>query len=223
MTFLTRHTFKPVQGAIRARWKRNFPAPARPEFGLPRFFQFHRSALRPGFRRWRARRRSTDARVKLDGLHDGHAGGTDSVSLLDKIFQRQVNVAAAFGEQAGGARVKIHRASAGQLIIRTDGIDAVPFDEVAFDQFARGMLANSAASDMARLRRGTRFNARDGRKGNGGPSGVNILRGRGSRGGRDVIFILQVVGQCRFGAGPGASSHLHRPRQGFAKHFVLLA
>ena len=118
-----------------------------------------------------------DACVKFDGLDDGRAGRADNVGLLDKIFKRHVNIAPALGKQACRARVKINSSLAGQAVIRADGGDAAPFDEFAFDEFASGMLANSAASDMARLQRGTRFNARHVWQGNGGPGGVSVLRG----------------------------------------------
>ena len=80
-------------------------------------------------------------------------GNVAFVGALDHVFEGVTQIAAAFGEEAGGVGVIVDGGAVGKHEAAMDAGSAVPVDEHFLDGFAFGMAADDAfALVMGKMR-----------------------------------------------------------------------
>lgn len=96
---------------------------------------------------------SGERSVGFDGGDDSVRGNIAFVGALDDVFEGVTQIAAAFGEEAGGMGVIVDGGAVRKHEAFVDAGSAVPVDEHFLDGFAVGMATDDAfALVMGKMR-----------------------------------------------------------------------
>ena len=87
---------------------------------------------------------SGDRGAGFDGGDDSVGGNLAFIGAFDDVFEGEAQVAAAFGEQAGGVGVIVDSGAVGEHEAQVDGGRALPVKEHSLDGFAFRMTADGA-------------------------------------------------------------------------------
>ena len=89
-----------------------------------------------------------DARTDLNRAEDGVGAGLGLVGVLDEELGGEAQVFATALVEAGGARVAIDGAEIWLSVILVDQLGIAPGEEILFEVFAPGMVADDAFAGM---------------------------------------------------------------------------
>ena len=112
------------------------------------------------------------AGTHADGAENGIGARVHAVHLFDQRFGGETEIHAAAGEEPGGVRVAVDGAIAGEFVDIDNFVRLAPVDEVFFDFFALGMVADEAFA-LVILQRGR---VEWGKKGSDGAGAGRSLR-----------------------------------------------